>query len=595
MDQLIATSMWKLFPFKSENRAWITILVKAYACCIVTIFCLACVLNAAEGDVWLKRSVRTGGQKAVGDGALDECFWFVATTMHGIGFGEFVPFCLTGRLIAMFCCMLGYLFTIFMMCSVLLSQLPGEKDPTLFGVASRMAKALWPSYSVFCALTMSIGSMCGPYLSKDHHGGWTRNMWPTGMYWAWTTVHRSPYGDIFPDTVFGRTMTVPLEMMAVLYVPYALACVAVRCPTLEQHREIVGRMKGNAEKALGSGYSQPVQASGASLEEIIEMQGGYVREGGDDDYEYDSGNGRTCLVLCFFATFIAIVCSFFGGTPANAAHVLETALELNLPPGIRYAADPVPEVVWTFWMQSTPLEETGLKYWNELQESLDVDVVLITPDGLEQYNKTNDPLHPALKYLVPSHKLDYLIAYMMHNWGGGYVDIMKRKDNSSWEAPLDYLASNDTYWMLGKDSGTPSDDIPCDQSNINTDWCKEMLYSGQGYSYADTKMGMTSLEHSKGPCCEEVRKFYNQSSGNESIHWPRYDAFIMRKETLLTAKWLVKINEHLDAKFELLKAHHVTQDLDGYPLRAQELRGEILSPLLAEYQPHIRFDRDLPI
>merc|ERR1719183_1341838 len=110
-----------------------------------------------------------------------------------------------------------------------MSQLPGEKTPTLCSVISRMFSALWPSYSVFLSIVLAVGSVVGPYVSRDHNG---KNEYATGFYWAWTTVHRTPYGDIFPDTVFGRTVTVPIAMMGVLYMPYALACIAVRCPSL---------------------------------------------------------------------------------------------------------------------------------------------------------------------------------------------------------------------------------------------------------------------------------------------------------------------------------------------------------------------------
>lgn len=33
------------------------------------------------------------------------------------------------------------------------------------------------------------------------------------------------------------------------------------------------------------------------------------------------------------------------------------------------------------------------------------------------------PLHKAFQYLSPVHKSDYLRAYFMHFYGGGYADI----------------------------------------------------------------------------------------------------------------------------------------------------------------------------
>merc|ERR1719215_1632148 len=101
----------------------------------------------------------------------------------------------------MTCVALGYWLTIFLMSIVMLSNLPGEKVPSLSSVMHRMVSACWPSYLVFLFLTFVGGSMLGPYVSKDP---------------------------------FGHKMTVPASFLGLLYMPYALALVAVRCPTMQQ-------------------------------------------------------------------------------------------------------------------------------------------------------------------------------------------------------------------------------------------------------------------------------------------------------------------------------------------------------------------------
>lgn len=597
VSEVLATNVWKLFPFRSGNRVWVIILLKAYFCCVLLGFCLACILNALEGNLWMHSVKGSWGVEAKGDTALDECFWFVFTTMHGIGFGEFMARGVTGRLIAMFCCAIGYWFTIFMMSIIMLSQLPGEKAPSLYSVTTRMVTALWPSYSVFLSVVLAVGSVVGPFVSKDHEG---RNEWPTGMYWAWTTVHRTPYGDVYPDTVFGRSITVPVACMGVLYMPYALACIAVRCPTKEQHRETVGRLRANPEDSLGRGYMQPAQAAGGShgLEDFVN-QDSYCRE--EDDDEEDGCGHRSCVVVCVLLTFVFMSITFFGGSPqttvAGVEQVVTHALELDLPPGIRSSEDDVPPVVWTFWLHEYPLEGAGLSTFEALPISLDVNVQLVEPDILPQYNVTEKPFHPALKYLAPNHKIDYLHAYFMHHYGGGYLEIRPRKDNTTWTGPFDYVASNDSYWFLGAPS---KEDIPCDESNIKDVWCKELqakswLSGAANMSYAETKIGMSSWTPSKGPCCTQVSEHYTKAQ------WPRHDGYIMRKQTAFTEEWLGLVHDHLDAKLsEFKKPLYSTPTEDccvkhqeGYPLRFDELRGEIWSLLIMKYQQHIKFDSKL--
>jgi hypothetical protein len=260
-----ADNIWKIAPFRAGNRAWFVVLMKGYFSCIVGCGILACVLNSIEGDKWVESTMKIH-VTAKGNTALDECFWFVFTTVHGIGFGEFNARGVASRVVACTCVSIGYWFTIFLMGIVMLANLPGERVPTLWGVMKRMVGAVWPSYMIFMFLTAAVGSTMGPYLSKDPWGfGWG-NGCGTGIYWMWTTTHRMPYGDMWPDTSWGRTVTVFAAMIGLLYMPYALALVAVRCPTAEQHESLLGNLRKHPENALGRGYIVP---TGANVREVV--------------------------------------------------------------------------------------------------------------------------------------------------------------------------------------------------------------------------------------------------------------------------------------------------------------------------------------
>merc|ERR1712232_464869 len=134
---------------------------------------------------------------------------------------------------------------------ILLSQLPGEKALGAFGVAERLFLAVFPSYLVYLLITCVVGASLGPYLSDDEAGYASGNGWPTGIYWLWTVMHRQPYGDIYPDTPLGRIVTVPAAWAAVMFMPYALALVAVRKPSEDQHKALLEYLQERPEDALG--------------------------------------------------------------------------------------------------------------------------------------------------------------------------------------------------------------------------------------------------------------------------------------------------------------------------------------------------------
>lgn len=231
-------------------------LYKAYLLCMLVGSFLAFVLNFFEGDLWLKKEKKNvgQGQGAVGDTALDECLWFVFTTMHSVAMNDFMPYDVYGRVIGMFLTAFSYWFVIYMMAIVMLNQLPGEKPLGASGVAERLVMAVWPSYLVILIATVGVGCTLGPYLSDDPNGD---NYVSTGVYWLWTIVHRQPFGDIFPNTPFSRTVTVPFSMLSNIYIPYALAVVAVRKPTREEHECLLDYLRRRPEDALGRGYVIP--------------------------------------------------------------------------------------------------------------------------------------------------------------------------------------------------------------------------------------------------------------------------------------------------------------------------------------------------
>lgn len=270
MIDSIAFSVWKVCPWRARNREWLAILLQGYFACLFGGFLLACVLNSVEGERWLKGGGPHQRVGSKGGTALDECFWYIICTMHGIGYGDFMPRGSAGRIIGMCTISLGYWFVIFLCSIVMLSQLPGERSPGLMKTASHMISAVWPSYVVFVFVILVVGAQCGPYISEDR--GYGRNDLWTGMYWIWQVAHRMPFGDLWPNTSFARTVTIPTAILGLLYMPYCMALVAVRCPSMAQHEMLLGELRKHPEDSMGRGYVVP-SAGLTSQTEMRPMQG----------------------------------------------------------------------------------------------------------------------------------------------------------------------------------------------------------------------------------------------------------------------------------------------------------------------------------
>jgi len=244
---------WKLCPFRVGNRAWAVRLFQGYSLCLLIVVGLAMMLNALEGEDWMKAD-KGQRQRATGRSAFDECLWFVFMTLHGIGFGEFMPEDTPGHVIAMLTVTMSYWCMIFMAAIVMLSQLPGAKAPSLFNVVMQIVNIVWPSYLIFVGIIIAIGFVIGPYVSDAPSG---YNDAATGIYWYWCVMHRAPYGDIWPNSPFGRAVTVPAAVLSYLYPPYALALIAIRRPTPTEHAQLLAHMNAYPEEAMGPGYFVP--------------------------------------------------------------------------------------------------------------------------------------------------------------------------------------------------------------------------------------------------------------------------------------------------------------------------------------------------
>ena len=80
--------------------------------------------------------------------------------------------------------------------------------------------------------------------------------------------------------------------------------------------------------------------------------------------------------------------------------------------------------IYCFWTESNPMSS---QRYQRLQELIRLahpcKVELYTKDRIPSLQLPSAPFHPAYPYLSAVHKADYLRAYVMHYYGGGYTDI----------------------------------------------------------------------------------------------------------------------------------------------------------------------------
>ena len=216
----------------------------------------------------------------------------------------------------------------------------------------------------------------------------------------------------------------------------------------------------------------------------------------------------------------------------------------------------VPKVVFIFWFSNTDYTpEFTVRRFNALRslvDNLKVPVIIITNDNLKCWEVPQYPIHEGFKYLSGNHKSDYLRAYILCHYGGGYHDIKWRE--KSWENEWDKFL-NPNIWVIGRR------ELKEDYIAYNPE--KDEKWVQQEFNKLVT-MGWV------------ISKPYNE--------------YI---QTLIN-----KINEKLDSKIEILKLKPAPKSRCGvgngceeneYTLRWLELMGEIFHPLLLNYTSHIDF------
>ena len=201
-------------------------------------------------------------------------------------------------------------------------------------------------------------------------------------------------------------------------------------------------------------------------------------------------------------------------------------------------------LIYVFWTGENPMIPERRDNLANLEQVSECEVVLVTIWNLDEYILPEHPLHAAYEYLSETHKADYLRAYFMHFYGGGYSDV--KGTTGSWRQAFNEFEHSDA-WICGY---------------------KEIA----------------------GGTSDELKEKWNELIGN--------GAYICKPGTPLTEKWYSQLNQILDSKLEQLILHPARSRADragsgsGYPVGWNEILGQIFHRLCYVYKDKLM--RTLP-
>ena len=213
-------------------------------------------------------------------------------------------------------------------------------------------------------------------------------------------------------------------------------------------------------------------------------------------------------------------------------------------------------VVYVFWTGNNPMSGNRKQCLENLKQVSECQVLLITPQNLNQYIIQEHPLHEAYEYLSYTHRADYLRTYFMHFHGGGYSDI--KKTPASWVSAFEEIENNENVHINGYREKRAGD-------IANPDVLK--TYS------------------------------YDKFIGN--------GAYIVRPNTAFTQQWYGEMMKLLDSKIEGLRKYHklgadkhpqeCKEMNPNYPIEWNEMLGRIFHKVQCDHIHNIAYSVPYPI
>ena len=217
----------------------------------------------------------------------------------------------------------------------------------------------------------------------------------------------------------------------------------------------------------------------------------------------------------------------------------------------RQADEPVPRRVFVFWTGENPLTPNRVDSLELMKRMLDpVEVLLVTPRDLPEWEVSDAPFHPVVGALSYIHRADYFRAYFLHHHGGGYADL--KRPTHDWNGVFDRMDAGDS-WMAGYR-------VPVRLMTPNMD----------------------------DPRLEQLMRRWSDRRLGQS-------AYIARPYTPLTSEWLTEVERRIATKADDLSEHPGNErgSNPGYPVPFNSILAQVLDPLQVKYSKHLMYDQRL--
>ena len=225
--------------------------------------------------------------------------------------------------------------------------------------------------------------------------------------------------------------------------------------------------------------------------------------------------------------------------PALFAHTFLAREAPTTPP-----LEAAPHRLWTIWLGGTPTpaRQTSL---DALAAQPDVEVMIVRQS--RSVELPEHPFHPAFDHLTSVHKSDYLRAYLMHHYGGAYIDVKPMRQSIR---PL------------------------IDQLNG----------SGENLALGYAEITSEYAAHPHHELRAALRRHYRALMGPSM--------FIFKPQSPFTAEWMRELHARLDYLADpLAEADAANADPyatpAAYPIWWTEILGDILHPLSLKYRDSV--------
>jgi hypothetical protein len=198
------------------------------------------------------------------------------------------------------------------------------------------------------------------------------------------------------------------------------------------------------------------------------------------------------------------------------------------------------DTIYCCWTGNNEMSQRRRESLEQITNTSECNVILITPKNLHEYILPEAPLHEAYQYLSETHKADYLRTYFMHFHGGGYSDI--KKTTGSWKKLFEDLRQSNC-WICGYPE----------------------VEGGAGYA----------------PHADKWRELIGNC------------AYICKPKTPLTTEWYNEMIALLDTKLPELRLHPAKHPQDqkcahsNYPIGWIEMLGEIFHKVSYKYKEYV--------